>query len=407
MNHDWEHWKNKVGQLLTHNRFEVRGHRYTAPSLKVPKEYEEQFLWDSCFHALAWRWIDPKMAQDELLALVSHQLNQGADAGMVPHMTYWHRDGLELWQKTDTSIITQPPLIAFTALEIYQTAPDLGFLQTLYPKLCAYHDWFERRRDPDGDHLVAMIHPWESGWDASPRWDKPMRLENPSYQTAKDARFKLAQTVTEYGCNAQQLLQDGYFYVEPIEFNAIRAADLEALAAIAYILGKLEESTLWQSKAKAVQAAVQTKLLEPRVGALSGANEEPLGEPSAADFVALFGGCATQKQAAALVEELRSPKWWTRFPIPTSPTDSPLFNPNVYWRGNVYLSVSYLIYCGLRRYGYEDEARELTNTSLELIAHSGFYEFYNPLTGAGLGASPQSWSGVVLDMLAGQSKVGH
>ncbi len=64
-------WKQDVEKLLSGNRIVVGNHRYTAPSLDTAggrRDYANQFMWDSCFHAIAWRWIDPIMAQDELLA---------------------------------------------------------------------------------------------------------------------------------------------------------------------------------------------------------------------------------------------------------------------------------------------------------------------------------------------------
>jgi len=46
------------------------------------------------------------------------------------------------------------------------------------------------------------------------------------------------------------------FYAEPADFNAIRAADLIALAEIAGELGKIAESRELEMRAKAVQQAV-------------------------------------------------------------------------------------------------------------------------------------------------------
>ena len=115
------------------------------------------------------------MAQNELVSLVEHQFTEGDDAGMIPHMAYWNGDGSALWGRTDCSIITQPPLIAIAAKLVYERSADKGFLEKLFPHLTAFHDWFDRRRDPDSDHLVSVIHPWEPGCDASPRWDAPMR----------------------------------------------------------------------------------------------------------------------------------------------------------------------------------------------------------------------------------------
>lgn len=245
-------WLQKISDLLSGNRITVDGYRYTAPSLDTGdfgrKDYANQFMWDSCFHAIAWRWVDPAMAQDELLSLVSRQVTEGADAGMIPHCNYWRGGGAWLWGQDERSSITQPPLIAVAASLIFERSPDRSFLETIYRAVSAYHDWFDRRRDPDGDGLVSLIHPWEAGGDALPRWDQSMKIDHFSHEAGRSARHDLAHTLVEYDMDALALAQAGWFHVEPMDFNAIRAADMEALAAIAQILEKPHDVSMWQRR---------------------------------------------------------------------------------------------------------------------------------------------------------------
>lgn len=399
----WDEWVAKSAALLRGNRIEVDGWRYTAPATSPTAHaaYVHQFLWDSCFHALTGRWFDPAMARDELRALVAAQVQDGPDTGMIPHMTSRRGGSEQLWGCPDHSLITQPPLIAVTAMLLHADVPDVPLLAELYPALCAFHAWFERRRDPDGDRLVCLIHPWESGWDASPRWDRAMGLPGDmTYEQGRLARVALAAHVVESGCDAGALLRAGSYCVEAVDYNAIRAADLEALGEMAAALDRPQEATAWAGRAAQVREMFQRKMV--RDGApydLDGADEQPVVQESAAQAVALFGGCLTEAQAAHLVAQLRQPRHWPRFPVPTSPTDSPAFVPDRYWRGNVWLSVNWLIYMGLRRYGYAALASELAERSLALVAQGGFWEYYHPLTGQGLGSPSYSWSAIVLDML--------
>ncbi|MGH2542717.1 MAG: MGH1-like glycoside hydrolase domain-containing protein, partial [Ardenticatenaceae bacterium] len=287
---------------------------------------------------------------------------------------------------------------------VYDVTGDITLLELLYPRLARYHDWFERRRDPDEDHLVSIIHPWES-WDASPRWDRALGLDEFTHENGRQARLALATHIRAYDCDALTLAQDGYFHVEAIDINAIRAADLEALAFIAHELGKANEATHWQVRAKAVQRAVSDKLLAPGPHDLAGEQESPIEQESASDYIALFGGCATQPQAKSLVRRLCAPRNWTTFPIPTSPTTAEQYAPELYWRGNVWLPVNWLIYMGLRRNGYRDLASDLAARSLRLVEEHGFWEYYHPVTGKGYGAPSQSWSALVLDILAQEKEI--
>lgn len=396
---DWQAWIERCDAVLKGNQItsERDGvtYRYTRPA---PHVYEYQWLWDSCFHAIAYRWYDPDMARAELVSLCAGQVTDGADRGMIPHMLYWQGDGSALWGERSRSIITQPPLIAVAALRVYERAPDRDFLEGLYPAIAAYHEWFSRRRDPDGDHLVCLIHPWESGWDASPRWDAPMGLHNPTDDDSRSARHALVARLIAHQCDPRPLADAGSFCVEPVDFNAIRAADLESLAKIAQLLGEPAEP--WREQARAVQAAVRRRMWRDHtLHDLSGNAEAPLGVRSCAPFVALFGGCVDDEMARALVDTLTTPAYWTTYPVPTTPADDPQFDPAHYWRGNVWHSVNWLIYQGLRRYGYHQLAGQLAQRTAALVEQGGFHEYFNPITGEGYGPSQQSWATVVLDMI--------
>jgi len=128
---------------------------------------------------------------------------------------------------------------------------------------------------------------------------------------------------------------------------------------------------------------------------------------SAAKFVLLFGKCVTKQQAELLKNELTGKVGHFKIPylVPTTPTDNPSFDGEEYWRGNVWLPVNWLIWKGLHNFGFVDEARKLTQNSLDLVEKNGFREFYNPLTGQGgksFGSDcpqNQSWSTIILDML--------
>lgn len=388
-------WVERCRILLAGNQIQSGKHRYTRPA---PHVYEQQWLWDSCFHAITYRWFDVAMAQDELLSLLHHQVRAGDDAGMIPHMAYWQGGGAALWGADAHSIITQPPLIGVAARRVYERSGDTAFLRQVYPALRDYHAWFDRRRDPDGDHLVSLIHPWESGWDASPRWDAAMGLHHPTDDESKAARHNLVAVLREHGCDVRALQAAGAFTVEAVDFNAIRAADLISLGKIAAIIG--EDGTPYTEKAAAVQQAVRGKLAGRD---LFGADEQPLGVESAAQFVTLFGGCATPDEAAALVARLQSDAYFPAYPVPTTPTTDPAFDGGHYWRGNVWLAVNWLIYTGLRHYGYTELASQVVTRSLSLVEQTGFHEYFNPITGAGYGPAQQSWSAVVLDMLKTES----
>jgi len=402
---DLDLWLQQAADLLERNRIHMDGHSYTGPSLDTTdfgrKDYANQFLWDSCFHAIIWRWIDPQKAQEELISLASRQVEEGSDAGMIPHCNYWRKDGDWLWNQPERSSLTHPPLLAVAANLVFEQSHDLAFLTQIYERVAKYHDWFDRRRDPDQDGLVCIIHPWEAGGDAPPRWDGFLGLAKYIPDDGRAARIEMVKELVRYNCDPVLLAEHGSFHIESLEINGIRAADMEAMANIASVLGRPEESTAWLERADRVRAGFRARMVVDGLPYdLAGLDEKPILQANAGQFVTLFGGLPTPDQAEQLVCQLREAYFWTSFPITNTPIDSPEYAPEDYWRGNVWPCLNWLIYQGLRRYGYHDLANELAWRSFELIKTFGFWEYYHPETGQGLGGRSFSWAAVMLDMIA-------
>jgi hypothetical protein len=76
----------------------------------------------------------------------------------------------------------------------------------------------------------------------------------------------------------------------------------------------------------------------------------------------------------------------------------PSFAPDEYWRGPCWPQLAYLLWVAARRQGRERDARHLARTTIAGAAASGLAEYWNPDTGAGRGAVPQSWTALVLVM---------
>ena len=76
-----------------------------------PEVYPHQWLWDSCFHAIAWSALgDGGRGVRELTSCLDGQL----DSGFVPHMRYLGPSA-NRGPLTDRSSFTQPPIYAHAA----------------------------------------------------------------------------------------------------------------------------------------------------------------------------------------------------------------------------------------------------------------------------------------------------
>lgn len=126
-----------------------------------------------------------------------------------------------------------------------------------------------------------------------------------------------------------------------------------------------------------------------------------LKQPSIAALMPLYAGSISKDKAERLVQHIENEtKFGAPFALPSVPMDSAQFDPEKYWQGPTWVNTNWLIIDGLKRYGYHDHAAALTETTLEMVAKSGFAEYFNPLTAEPLGAHNFSWTAaLVIDLL--------
>ncbi|OGG53522.1 hypothetical protein A2764_02705 [Candidatus Kaiserbacteria bacterium RIFCSPHIGHO2_01_FULL_55_79] len=231
-------FRREAAALMRRNRRTAQGHTFTVPAGGM---YPNQWLWDSCFHAIILSHIEPDMAKAELRALFARQLPNG----MVPHMIFWRKvvwPPSYSWGLKGTSSITQPPMIAYAAWEIHRRSPDRAFLEEIYPKLFAHYKYMVNERDPVYHHLAGIINPDESGEDNSPRFDAPMRV-GPDINMYVHIWKRQALVRANRLCNFEaELCMSKTFWVKDVPFNTILVKNLERFGHIAHLLGHHEAS---------------------------------------------------------------------------------------------------------------------------------------------------------------------
>jgi glycogen debranching enzyme len=78
-----------------------------------------------------------------------------------------------------------------------------------------------------------------------------------------------------------------------------------------------------------------------------------------------------------------------------------------YWRGPTWVNTAWLIWLGLRRLGYEDEASRIAAGLSGAVEREGLREYYDPRDGAGLGARDFAWSALVAELADGNATAGY
>jgi hypothetical protein len=318
---------------------------YTTREATTPSKvhYVGVWQWDALFHALAYRHVEPTLAQDQIRIVLDHQRADGMlpdavhDEGTVTHLDY-----------PVDSDVTKPPLAAWAAAKVNEVYPDRDFLDEIYEPLVRWTRWWLERNDIDHNGLSEYQHPFSSGLDDSPMWDDGMPVEAPD--------------LTSYLC-----------------------LQMDTLAGIATQIGEDDDAKYWTEAADALAERLLALRWDDRAGLVWPARDgEPVRVKTPFSLFPLLTGRLPDRVSSRLVAHLTNEgEFWPRFPVPTVALDDPNHNPTQMWRGPVWANVNYLLVEGLSRSGYTDVAAQLRDRTLELLeGHRDIYEYYHPLTGS-------------------------
>jgi hypothetical protein len=352
-----------------------------TPGFTMPnrRKYPWLWLWDSCFHAIAWSSLGDPRGVEELQSVLSLALPNG----FVPHMGYPTKPeaSLAMWHFPGRSDITQPPMYGH-ALRVLAAR---GFaVDHLHGAATAGLDYlFEQRRDP-GSGLIRVVHPWETGADDSPRWDgwqdKPF----------KERRWNIEKRELVRSIR----LRDGAASRNP-GFEMASAGFSALVAFNAQELGELTANQELLSKAAALARAIDDQWVEERRTWSDVCLAGPRRTSAVRTLDALFGVLVSANRDhvdSAFAEIFDRRCFWRPHGPSGTAADEPSYDPGAYWRGDAWPQELYLVMVAAQRRGRDAEAERLAEKLVLGCIGSGYAERWNPETGAGLGASPQGWA---------------
>ena len=349
---------------------------FCPPNVRV---YPHQWLWDSCFHAIAWSALGDERGVRELTSCFKAQL----PSGFVSHMRYLTPNRVR-GPLTDRSSYTQPPIYAHAAHLL--TSAGFPLDDALIAAIDQGLEWlWSHRMSEQG--LLFVVHPWESGCDDSPRWDS--WVGRTSYRRRSYGRYD-AEVV-------QQTVFDGEgaavwsssFVAAPAAFNAFAAHAARELVAIG-------GDQRWIARADALASAIDEHLWDDGQGvwvdqALVG------GGPSThvPTLDGIFGALVTaaEERADRALSQLLDPERFNApFGLRYLPRQHPGYRANAYWRGPAWPQLSYMAYETAQRWRRTDVADAIATMTIRGAMRARFAEYWNAETGRGLGARPQGWT---------------
>jgi glycogen debranching enzyme len=314
--------------------------RWTTPD-RWP--HRHMWLWDSGFHAIGLAKVAPELAPDALLAM----LEQVQPDGMLPHM---------IPADAPPSKITQPPVLAWAALRVLEATGDRQWAGECLPLLERYLDWMRLNRDRNGNGVPewfiegeVLCRCGESGLDNSPRFDRAVLLD-------------------------------------ATDFASLLANDWNALATLAAYCGQKDVASRAGQHVADLAAATNAVLWCEEVGLyLDRDFEGHFSDVKAVTtFFPLLAGIPDPRQAEALRRHLADATTFAApLPVPSTSLDSGRYCKDM-WRGPTWINCNYVVICGLRRYGFTEEADRLKEQTLAAVqrwyeSEGCLYEYYDSL----------------------------
>lgn len=394
---------------------------YTIPTKGL---YPYQWNWDSAFVALGFAQFDLDRAWREIELLFE---GQWAD-GMVPHIIFRKDDpsyfpGPTVWgtlkEGLPTSGHSQPPVAATIVRSLFEAdRSETGQqrLKALFPRLLAWHRWFHTYRDPEELGIIAVMHPWESGRDNLPDWDRPASYLDTSEigdYTRKDTAHVNSEmrpkkidydrylALVQFGRENKwdpQVVADHcpFFVADPgVTFILLRAdRDLLELAQVLGEQDAIMELHGWIARA---ERGIE-KIWNDQLQAFTtyDLRHNALGTGiSSASFLAPYAGVREERYIKPLLAHFDRIAQQVRYTLPSYDPVHLCFESMRYWRGPVWGILNYMVARGFAELGAHEQADRLRRDTVTLIKQSDFAEYFDPISGEGAGGNSFSWTSAI------------
>lgn len=418
----------KARDLLLNN-FNATGKRYICPSWP---HYPWQWGWDSCFHAISAAHLGMHdLAKNEIRRLLRMQVREGFRKGFISHQIYWkkiigiNKRGLldverlfyRGWMRPTSPLSAQPVLA-----QAVRAIGDRDFFLENTESIVDFYKYFENLRDPDGDGLISIITPRESGRDSSPEFDffrlggvrfgKPFKFLDVAVDILSlfwlEFRYKLM------GWDERKVLRSHIFDVQDLVIQCIY---IDGLYDLMWMMenwgGSLDRYPGIREVISRAENAVLEKCWneeDQTFYSLRNGSEQLKDLTIASLFPILIKNLPEERVKAIVAALEDETRFNTSYPVPSVSVLHPEFNPSrtiPIWRGPTWINTNWFLIRGLVRNGHTDIARRISDRSIEMVDNYGFNEFYNPFTGEGLRIKNFGWSTLVVTFRSMIDKANH
>ena len=358
--------------------------------------------WDTFFNAVVSSLVNDASAE----AVIRLLLDGLTPDGRAPLRRYLRTSQPD--EAAATAGRSMPPIGALCVWKVYIVTRDLEFLAWAYQRLRQWNDWRladrgdgQAWRDGNGDGLLecgfdaelelgqlgarAISNETkqrmafsESGLDDRPQWLGGARASNPpgAQPSSPNDRAieELIERLVDRGDEAMYNDKTHTLEYTTVGLNALYALDTEILMIMASELGLQAEVDKWRTRYEQIKKNVNEKLWSEEDGLYLNRHWDGRFSRrlSPENFYPLAAGLVDPERAKRMIATLLDPKkFWGEYPLPAISRDDPAFAPGGPGQGAVWAPMNYLVYLGLKRYGYHTEAAELARKSFAIARSLG------------------------------------
>ncbi len=409
----YERWSSSLSTFITHNCEQMMRepsgqleHPYTVPSSPDSPLYSDALWdWDS------W-WISVVLGQVEV---DTEQPGRFGD--------YERGSVLNFLERTDDDGVMPIQLSPNRTLTHGDASRNGGFAENMHKPVIAQHAALLVQRS----HDVEWIRP---------HLPTIARFLERYLESHRHAPTGLAYWQTDFAVGVDN---DPSVYYRPdrstasVYLNALLYRELLAFGYLLEEAGDLPAALLWRGRANDLADAINTHLWDERDGTYYSAlidlrpvddsdwlhrgaprrwNSVLLRVDNWSSFLPLWAGIPDAARASRMVERVRDERTFAaRFGIRTlsrleQQYDLRASNNPSNWLGPIWGVSNYMVFHGLVKYGFVDDARALAEATVALFGrdldvNGCLHEYYHPDNGEPIVTKGfQNWNFLVLNMLA-------
>ncbi|MDP4282188.1 MAG: trehalase family glycosidase [Bacteroidota bacterium] len=344
---------------------------------------------------LAYAYMDPTSAEGSQRIYMDQQDSTGLIAyrhGPRGKQDYPHKN----------MPTTSAPFYSWINWEVYNVSKDKDFLKDAYKSGCRYVDWLYKNRDTDHDGTFE--------------WGPYGIIEN-----VRDWYNAVFQVSAERYLDIDK--EDISDELECLDLTLMVVNEEHCLASMARELGKNDEAAIWRHKADDIVSLVNQRMWDDSTNFYYSVNKKDhsfrfmtrdLRRQEIIGFLALWAQAAPPDRAKKLVDALTdTTRFWRKYGIPTLSAEDVWYSPYVdyccKWNGPVWLLWNYMVYDGLNKYGYKEQAHQLAQKMIicvttQLKKNHNYWESYSPDNDVLNSPSNYIWDSIIAKLLIDENK---